>query len=182
MRRGKYQAPRRKFSPALWIVLILAVLSMSFGGARAYLSHSGGQVTNAFATDDKPVISVDSAYKVTVTANYAVYLRAAVVPNWKSTTNNNLLAAIPAKGTDYTIGSDWFFHDGFYYYTQLVTKTQPTTTAIVTSITGTKEGYTLTMDVAVQAIQAIGTTDSGDTKAVVAAWGVDPSTLGNTGN
>ena len=182
MRRGKYQKAYRRISPATWIILILALLSLSFGGVRAYLSISGGSVTNTFDTDNNPVISVLDDYTVTVTADYAVYLRAAVVPNWKSTTNNNLLAAIPAKGTDYTVGKDWVFHNGFYYYTQPVTKAQPTTTAIVTSIANTKEGYTLTMDVAVQAIQAIGTTDTGDMKAVLNAWGVDPSTLATNGN
>ena len=182
MRRGKYLKKCRRTSPAAWIILVLVLLSLSFGGARAYLSISGDSVTNSFVIDNNPGISVGSDYRVTVTAEYAVYLRAAVVPSWKSNSTNNILAAIPSERTDYTVGNDWVYSGGYYYYTQAVTKNQPTTTPIVTSSTGTREGYTLTMDVAVQAIQAIGTTDDGNIKAVVDAWGVDPSTLGNNRN
>lgn len=182
MRRGKYQKTYRRNSPATWIILVVVLLSLSFGGARAYLSISGGSVTNSFDKDVNPVISVDNEYKVTVAADYAVYLRAAVVPNWKSNSTNNILADVPVKDTDYTVGSDWVYNGGYYYYTQPVTQAQPTTTAIVTKISNTKEGYTLIMNVAVQSIQAIGTTDNGDIKAVVNAWGVDPSTLVNNGN
>ena len=34
MRHGKFQAPRRRISPAIWVVLILAVLGISIGGVR----------------------------------------------------------------------------------------------------------------------------------------------------
>ena len=96
MRRGKFHKRKNRFPAVLLAVLILAVMGASFGGVRAYLSHSGGEVNNSFTTEKHPTIAVSDDYEVTVSnTDYAVYLRAAVVVNWKSTTNNNLLAAVP---------------------------------------------------------------------------------------
>ena len=176
MRHGKFQSPRRKISPALWVVLILAVLGMSFGGVRAYLSHSGGQVSNEFTTDNHPVITVRDDYSVTVTADYAVYLRAAVVVNWDNSNTDTILAA---KSGEYTLtpGTGWIRHGDFYYYKQAVTNGQ-STTPVVSLSESTKTGYTLVADVAVQAIQALGTTDTDDKPAVTAAWGIPVITEG----
>lgn len=179
MRHGKFQAPRRKTSFALWLVLILAVLSMSFGGVRAYLSFSAGQpVTNGFIADINPTISVDSNYQVTVSnTDYAVYLRAAVVVNWDNSNTDTILAA---KSGEYTLtpGTGWIRHGDFYYYKQPVTKDNPTTTPVVSVNGSTKVGYTLAANVAVQAIQALGTTDTGNIPAVTAAWGIPVITEG----
>lgn len=177
MRHGKFQSPRRKISPALWVVLILAVLGMSFGGVRAYLSHSGGQVSNEFTTDNHPMITVGDDYSVTVTADYAVYLRAAVVVNWDNSNTDTILAA---KSGEYTLtpGTGWIRHGDFYYYKQPVTKDNPTTTPVVSVNGSTKVGYTLAANVAVQAIQALGTTDTDDKPAVTAVWGIPVITEG----
>lgn len=179
MRHGKYQ--KRTISPAIWIVLILAVLGMSFGGARAYLSHTGGEVENSFTTEVHPTITVSDDYKVTVSnTNYAVYLRAAVVVNWKSEGTGNLLAALPAAGTDYTVGRDWVKHDGFYYYKQAVTNGE-INSPVVSLTASTKDGYTLIADVAVQAIQAVGQTDDATPiDAVEQAWGIPTNTINGT--
>ena len=179
MRHGKYQ--KRTISPAIWIVLILAVLGMSFGGARAYLSHAGGEVENSFTTEVHPTITVSDDYKVTVSnTNYAVYLRAAVVVNWKSEGTGNLLAALPAAGTDYTVGSDWVKQGGFYYYKQAVTNGE-INSPVVSLTASTKDGYTLIADVAVQAIQAVGQTDSDSpVDAVFDAWGITAGEIKGT--
>ena len=177
MRHGKFQAPRRKTSFALWLVLILAVLSMSFGGVRAYLSYSAGEVNNLFTADMNPTVTVGKDYKVKVTADYAVYLRAAVVVNWDNSNTDTILAA---RSGEYTLtpGTGWIRHGDFYYYKQPVTKDNPTTTPVVSVNGSTKVGYTLVANVAVQAIQALGTTDTGNIPAVTAAWGIPVITEG----
>ena len=171
MRHGKYQ--KRIMTPAVWILLILAVLAVSFGGVRAYLSHSGGQVENSFTTEVHPTLTVDNDYRVTVSnTDYAVYLRAAVVVNWDNNSSDTILAA---KSGDYALSinsQDWYQHtDGFYYYKQAVTKGNPTTSQLITGVSGAKAGYTLKVDVAVQAIQAVGQTDADSpVDAVFDAW------------
>ena len=118
MRRGKYQTKRKSY--AIWIILSIAILSVSFGGARAYLLHSSDEpLVNSFSTDINPVITVDDDYSVSVTSSaYPVYLRAAVVVYWR-TVNENVLADVPSGYTLET-SDEWKFHNGFYYYCQPV--------------------------------------------------------------
>ena len=177
MSRGKYQNKRKPF-PILPVVLIaLLVVALTSGGAVAYLARSGNDpVTNSFVKTPNPSITVDNDdYSVTVnTGNadhqYAVYLRAAVVPNWKN--GNNVIAVSPDKFT-VTKGTDWFLHsDGFYYYTKPISNgtTSPIYTAIETT---SNPGGMLEVDIAVQAIQALGTTDeTPEILAVLDAWGI----------
>lgn len=183
MRHGKFQAPRRRISPAIWVVLILAVLGISIGGVRAYLSHSGGQVSNEFTTDNHPMITVRDDYSVTVTADYAVYLRAAVVVNWKS--GSGKLLAVQPEGYSLTLGNNWVKHsDGFFYYRKAVNNGDEIPPVIQTVAPPGedsqyyKEDYTLAANVAVQAIQALGTTDTDDKPAVTAAWDIPVITEG----
>lgn len=182
MRHGKFLAKRKYFPIVLWGLLILAILGMSFGGVRAYLSASADSVSNSFSVDVHPTITVSDEYKVTVSnTDYAVYLRAAVVVNWKSTSSDNLLAAMPMGNTDYTLeaGENWFKHtDGFYYYRTAVQSTFTTTPVVTLMANTTQTGYSLVANVAVQAIQAVGTTD-GDNPidAVQDAWGISASQI-----
>lgn len=185
MRHGKFQAPRRRISPAIWVVLILAVLGISIGGVRAYLSQSAEDaVTNSFSTSSAPAIVFDNnSYEVEVTADYAVYLRAAIVVNWKS--GSGKLLAVQPEGYSLTLGNNWVKHtDGFYYYRKAVTEGDEIPPVIQTVAPPGedsqyyKEGYTLATNVAVQAIQALGTTDTGNTPAVTAAWDIPVITEG----
>ena len=183
MRHGKFQAPRRRISPAIWVVLILAVLGISIGGVRAYLSYSAGEVNNLFTADMNPTVTVGKDYKVKVTADYAVYLRAAIVVNWKS--GSGKLLAVQPEGYSLTPGEGWVKHkDGFYYYRKAVNKGDEIPPVVQTVAPPGedsqyyKEDYTLVANVAVQAIQALGTTDTGNTPAVTAAWGIPVITEG----
>ena len=185
MRRGKFQKRKNRFPAVLLAVLILAVMGASFGGVRAYLSHSGGEVNNSFTTEKHPTLTVDNDYRVTVSnTDYAVYLRAAMVVNWDNNSSDTILAA---KSGDYALSinsQDWYQHtDGFYYYKQAVTKEKNTTSPLITSISGDKTGYTLKVDVAVQAIQAVGQTDGNNpVDAVHAAWGITADAIKGTGS
>lgn len=177
MRHGKFQSQKSKISPALLVILILAVLGTSFGGVRAYLSLlATDHVSNSFSIDSDPELSVDSNHYVTVkNTNYPVYLRAAVVVNWMRD-DKTILADMPA-GTDYSLspGENWFLHtDGFYYYNQAVSNGTLKTPVVTLRSSKTNGDYKLVVNVAVQAIQAVGTTDEGSVTAVVDAWKVQP--------
>lgn len=168
-----------KNNPVFWTVLLLALLCSSVGGVWAYLLHSDDKVTNTFTVDSDPVISISTNHQVTVSNTaYPVYLRAAVVVNWKNGTDN-VLATVPT-GYTLTAGDGWVLHDdGFYYYNKAVVNNESTSAVItLTPPADEQTGYTLVADVAVQAIQALGTTDEGDTPAVTDAWGigVNPTT------
>ena len=173
MRHGKFETPRRQFSPTVWIVLLLAVTAMSLGGVGAYLLHSADQpVDNTFIIESHPQVSIDDNYNVTVTSDYAVYLRAAVVFNWKSTNGKTVLATMPVEGKHYTVNTGWKQVGNFYYYETPVSN--GTIEAPIVTVNGTKTNYELVVDVAVQAIQAVGTVDGGTTPAVENAWGLTP--------
>ena len=176
----KEKTEKRKGSRLLWVLLLLALLTVSAGGVRAYLLHSGDAVTNEFQVESDPKISINSTYEVTVSNTaYPVYLRAAVVVNWKDT-EGHILATVPTGYTltpskDAKTGAAWVKHtDGFYYYTKSVITGEDIPPVITLSPPSVEqEGYTLVADVAVQAIQAIGTTDgAAPVDAVKDAWGI----------
>ena len=170
MRTGKYQAPKRRLPAAILVLLILAAPAILFGGVAAYLSASADPVSNELAVANHPTVSVGDDYAVNVgEPGYAVYVRAAVVVNW--TNGDNILATVPTEYT-MTMGDNWFEHGGFWYYEEPIYQgaTDPLIAAF--SATGEKTGYTLTVDVIAQTIQAVGTTDVGENPAVTDAWGI----------
>lgn len=181
MHREKYQFREKKYALVVWTVLILGLLGISFGGVRAYLFLSAqNQVTNTFSVDGHPEVTIGDGYSVAVRADYPVYLRAAVVLNWK-TADDRLLAVVPSG---YTLETQWIYHNGFYYYPEPVYSTDQDIPPVIDSLTapgvgqaGYQAGCTLIADVAVQAVQAVGSTDSGDIPAVRDAWGVQPESL-----
>ena len=75
----------------------------------------------------------------------------------------------------YTVGSGWFKHtDGFYYYTKPISA--GLTSPVITQVESNAEfAGSLGIDIAVQVIQALGTTDGQyEQTAVFDAWGVQP--------
>ena len=193
MHHGKYEKRRR--NPIGFILLaFLAVLSMGVGGTVAYLSASRS-LENSFQVSPNPTVVVNDNYSISVTADYSVYVRASVVVTWQDE-NNHILGQVPEEGKDYSIvwnwGSDnaanteddpWFQGDGGFWYckTPITSEATPTLISSFSNLTQ-KDGYTLCVEVLAQAIQAIGTTDRDDIKAVVDAWNVDPRASGNNGN
>lgn len=177
MRRGKYESSRRKMTPVYWVTLFLIIMIAPFSGVRAYLSLASQPVENHLKADDQPQIDMskqvtESGYVIAVSskAEYAVYLRAAVVVNWKNNSTNTVL---PAKDGEYSLMYDedkWRQNsDGYIYYTDMVMNETPIT---VVTVNGSKEGYSLEVNVAVQSIQALGTTDTDNVPAVTKAWGI----------
>ena len=155
------------------ILLVIALLGAMTGGAVAYLSTSTNSVENNFETAIDPSVAVNEDNSIKIDdPGYAVYLRAAVVVNWKNA--DHILADIPVEGTNYEIkvGDNWKKIGSFYYYQSVVTS--EVTTAPVVKITELKEkkGYKIAATVAAQAIQAVGTTDEDEKTAIEDAWGV----------
>ena len=194
---GKYRRKKRTMPLASWVLILMAVLSLSTGAVVAYLAASTGAVTNTFtaAQSKNPVIletmSENELTKsnVAVSPNnpgYAVYIRAAVLINWKNTENGNVLAKAPVEGIDYEVDkgdSGWFEHGGFYYYTDMISdaaEVNDQTGNLIDSITvknpAPEDGYTLNVEIITQTIQALGTTDDGDIPAVQNAWGIEVGT------
>jgi len=189
---GKFRAKRRRMPLASWLLILAALLSLSTGAVVAYLSATTGNVENKFvaAESQNPEIqesmSSDGLTKsdVAVKANdpgYAVYVRAAVLVNWKKGENGDVWGVAPVEGTDYSLklgDSGWFEHGGFYYYSQMVPDGtgKDVTSELIEAVTvlgpAPEDRYTLNVEIIAQTIQAIGTTDAGETPAVTDAWGV----------
>lgn len=194
-RRGR----RRRLNPRFVILVCsLLILTSLVGGTLAYLFTSTGNVENVFTPGEVPP-TIEETFqegdlvkkKVSVknTGDVSAYIRAKVLITWQyageGEENGNVLNELPVKDTNYTVyytqNSGWVYRweDGYYYYTRPVGAQQSTSDLIdelrVIS-EAPQEGYTLHVEILSQAIQADGVTADG-TKAVVAAWGVDPSDL-----
>lgn len=157
---------------ALTVALSLAVV----GTTIAYIIVKTNELNNTF-TPPNVDISI-SGDDITNTGDTDVYVRAAVVVNWVSDSDQSILSTMPVAGTDYTVefntGAGWTKgSDGFWYYTSRPleaandgdTDNAPT---LITSLTQTdaqkKDGYTLTVQVISSAIQAT------PAEAVIGAW------------
>lgn len=192
--KGKYSAPKR-LPWASWLLILLAVLSLSTGTVIAYLAASSNPVENTFIpeTQINPQISetFNNKVKSNVAVNvgdpgYAVYVRAAIVATWKKTetvdgvTKEYVHSKTPVLGTDYSLdlnlgtNSNWTQKDdGYYYYSQPVISGN--TDVLIESCQPLKEApeedYTLSVEIIAQTIQALGTTDDGSKSALQDAWG-----------
>ena len=181
------RSKRKRILPVFLTVLLIAAVTVAT--VYAYLKTSTPAVTNSFAADVDPVLSIvetfDKKTKSDVAvqvekSSYSVYVRAAIVVTWKDE-DGNVLATKPVAGTDYLIdvnGSGWFFNtnDGFYYYKAAVAEGDKTDALIKTCKPvdeRTPAGYALNVEIIAQAIQAKGNTDDpSEIPAVTDAWGV----------
>lgn len=169
----------------LLAVSLVLILSAAIGGTVAYLIDQTGSITNTFTPANvTPHInedfngSVKNDVQITNNGDIPAYIRVKVVVTWKDE-HGNVYGVAPKLGTDYTwtSGSNkWFLKDGFYYYSEPVAAKG--TTGVL--FTGCKpfdgkapEGYSLSVDIHAQAIQAEPTT------AVTSAWDVRVDANGN---
>ena len=187
----------------LMVAVICAAVSVAIGtiAVFAYLSGKSGSVNNTLTADPDPTIAIQETvsgdtksdvYFVVNNAGYTVYVRAAIVVTWADG-NGNVLATKPVEGTDYDItyanvvstsslaAEKWTLgSDGFYYYSSPVGSEAPNNqtqklieTAKLKDGVTPPEGYSLSIEIVAQTVQAIGTTDTDDVLAVEDAWGVD---------
>lgn len=106
---------------------------------------------------------------------YTVYVRAAVIANWK-TEDGSIYGKNAEAGTDYTFtaGEDWFkADDGWYYYSVPVMSGGETSRLIseFRTLTEGPAGSSLSAEISAEIIQQAGWTDDEETPAVTAVWG-----------
>ena len=190
--------------PALIVVSLLLIATMTLGGTLAYIFTATKDVQNTFTpskvttfVEEETNDGVKTNVKIKNTGDTDAYIRAAVVVTWQDK-DGNVYGTRPIEGTDYTISwtkAGWILgEDGFYYYTESVACVDdPTTENVYENMTGVlftdctlkagvtpPAGYNLAVEIIGSGIQSkgMGTNEDGDpTKPVVLAWGVDPSTL-----
>ncbi len=160
---------KRGLSVPVILALAVSVIAVS---AFAYLLVQG-RAHSSLDMANEVTPSIDD-YAVNVgETGYDMYVRAAVTVNWVN--GKQIYALSPKVSTDYNISFDttnWFYKDGFYYYKKPVAS-NANTTALVSAfeMIGTPPtGYTLTLNMVAQTIQAKGTTDADNTPAVEDAW------------
>lgn len=165
MRHGKRKSPAKQLTAALWILLILAVPGILFGGVVAYLSDSTEELKNEFEVDNMPAVVVAADQKsVTVTSpNYPVYVRVKVVGNKVVGEGVILPGYYECTLTDTT---DWFADDGFWYYRKPV-EASLTEIELEPQFTVSPDA---TINMIAQTVQAVGKTDDDAKFAVEDAW------------
>ncbi len=174
------------------ITSLVLILAMALTGTvYAILHGASNTATNTLTPDSDNTPEVAETFengvkynvKFTNTADYSVYVRAAVVVTWQNAdgevhsvrpiTNKNASIADYQLDLDST---DWFFdaESGLYYYKHPVPGGESTTVLLNNCRqTGTAPaGYTLHVELVCQTVQAKGTTDTGNVPAVVDALGV----------
>lgn len=170
----------------LLAVSLLLILSAAIGGTVAYLIDQTGSITNTFTPakvtprieEEFPNQSVKNDVQIKNDGDIPAYIRVKVVVTWKN--GNDVYGVAPKPVTDYTWqipGTDWVKgSDGIYYYTKPVPageKTSVLLTACQPVAGRAPAGYSLSVDIHAQAIQAE------PTAAVTSAWRV---TVGANGN
>ena len=183
---------KKKIS-VLAICLLLTVV-IAVGGTLAYLFTHTESVINIFQPAEAPN-NIEETMNGTVKENVyisvpslsdrpravKVFVRVAMIATWQDA-DGNIASVAPVAGTDYKVvpgSSKWVQHtDGFYYYKESVNpgdNTENLFNSIRAVNDGAPAGHTLHIEILSQSIQAEG--GKGSTKAVIDAWGVDPSTL-----
>ena len=121
MSYGKYEKKGKPLAFLTVTLIVLLVLVCSFSGVAAYLAKGpANNAVNSFEAAqplNAQVVVQDGKYCVDVgDPGYAVYVRAAVIPNWKQ--DGSVILTAPDNFT-ITPGEDWVKHtDGFFYYTK----------------------------------------------------------------
>lgn len=169
----------RAKKPLAALVALVLILGAVVGGTLAYLAARTDAIVNTF-NPAKVDIRIDENFdgttkenvKITNTGDTDVYIRATYVVTWKDA-GGNVYPEQPQPGVDYTIGlnpnRDWFYYNGYYYYTNPVAPGASTGVLISSCapVAGrAPEGYTLSVDVLASAIQSV------PAEAVGQAWRV----------
>ena len=178
--------PKKQRMPmASWLIALLAAASLTTGTVAAYLAVASNEIKNTFSAEDQVDPTVSETFSGTKKENvyvqvgdpgYAVYVRAAIVVTWKNSDDQVWSAAPQPEEYSLTIGEGWKKGaDGFYYHLAPVPSGESTEVLIkeCSPIAQAPEsGYTLSVEIMTQTIQALGTTDDGEIPAVQDAWGV----------
>ena len=185
---------KNKKNKAVILLASLAVLLMvGVTGTLAYLTAQPAPVINTF-TPGNVDPSINETFDGTTKTNVSIknegnvnaYIRAAIVVTWvkKNGDSYDVYSSRPVENTDYQItgiDSNWVKgSDGYFYYkvpvaasastNDLFTECKPLVKTDTKKTQNQPEGYTLSVEILGQAIQADGVDSNGD-KPVVLAWG-----------
>lgn len=178
--------PKKQRMPmASWLIALLAAASLTTGTVAAYLAVASNYIENTFSAENQVDPSVAETFSGTKKENvyvqvgdpgYAVYVRAAIVVTWKNSDDKVWSAAPQPEEYSLTIGEGWEKGtDGFYYHLAPV-QSGGSTKVLITECSpidqAPESGYTLSVEIMAQTIQALGTTDDGEIPAVQDAWDV----------
>ena len=196
MYHGKHMKKTKK--PAALLVSLALVLGIVVTGTIAFLVTNTGPVVNTF-TPTKLSVDVEEDIENGVKSNVAVrntgdvdaYVRAMVVFSWVNEKGEVLGEAVDAG--DYTITwmpdmddtkdgvqNGWVKSGNYYYFTEKV-DAQAETDVLFTNCApvaaNVPEGYSLSVEILAQTIQADGVDSATGKTPVMIAWGVQPETL-----
>lgn len=158
---------RLGFGRQLLLLAALAVIAMGVvGGTVAYLVTNTGSVVNTFEPGYVTCIinedfndgdTVKENVTVTNTGNVDAFIRAAIIVTWKS--GNDIVATVPVNGTDYRIiglepNAKWTKVGDYYYYNKKVSPGEKTSNLFDSCEVLTDNGYTLSVEILADAIQA----------------------------
>lgn len=186
------------------LIALIAVLVISAVGAAVYARYI--RSTNEDKSDFSPAHSIpltinedfsnNVKQKVSISVgdtDYPVYVRAAIIFNWKQEGDKGLLYfKKPVSDIDYKLewnAAKWEFSDpdnggdGYYYYKHPVSSGGTTDYLInkceqlnaFTDELGNE--YTLNVEIIAQTVQAVGHTDDDTLMAVEDAWGRKPGQM-----
>lgn len=171
-----------RFSILLITIMVLAAI-IAVSVFAAYLRNSG-EVKNTFKPADSVVPQINETFDKTVKENvyfevgdtdYPVYVRAAIVITWQN--KDGIVYFSKPEDTDYTIDlnmTDWELReDGFYYFKDSVVSRGKTSNLINSCVQINEapvDGYTLSVEIIVQTVQAVGSTDGENGAPVTDAW------------
>ena len=187
-----YQGKRMKKSKKTMTLLasLVLVLGIVVAGTVAFLVTNTNPVVNTFTPSRVPnkVVetfdgNVKSDVKIKNEGDISAYIRVAVIANWVK--DGEIYGEQPVLGRDYTIspetvGNGWVKSGDYYYYTQSVPKGE-TTDVLFDSIAPEEgkapAGYSLSIEILSQSIQAKGKDSATGKTPVMIAWGVQPEEL-----
>ena len=146
------------------LISLTMVLMIAVGGTLAFLADTSEPVVDtfepAYVTSEVNLSQTNNTITAIVknTSNINAYIRAAVVVTWRDEnnkiywTNPSRTLSIDKDESKWEKGSD-----GYYYWPEIVAVGESISEKIVVTPTGTApEGYTFTVEVLAEAIQAYG--------------------------
>lgn len=159
------------------VIAIAVILVVTVGSVfAAYLKYSK-DVLNNFESADSVTPTIhesfeDKTVKKDVSFNvgpteYPVYVRVAIVITWQN--EQGIVYFKPVEEDDYEIAlnlDDWTLRDDGYYYYNTPVESNGETSELIRLCRQLNpapvDGYTLSVDIIVQTIQAVGYTDGED--------------------
>lgn len=166
-------APRKKARPAVFLIVLALLMTLTVGTTIAFLVTHTDPVVNTFAPTDVSCY-VDETYdgstkqdvRIQNTGKTDAYIRAVVVVNWLDSDGNvcaGHTAALPEISSGWTPGSD-----GFYYYNSAVAPGEYTSNLIDSvSMSTAEDGCRMQVEIVASAVQST-------EKAAQNAWGFVP--------